>query len=918
MTDRTSLLIPYATPEASASHKTSALVSSILPEFVRDDPNYDTFVLFLQSYYEWMEQQGGVLFNSKGIPEFYDIDTTLDEFLDYYKNEFLTFFPAGSLIDERKLIKVARELYQTKGTPASFKFLFRVLYNSDVNLYNTKDYVFRASDGSWVATRSLKLATTDFAWMSAHNYKIFGEDSKAYATVEEVFIDNQNVRVVLSTIQGDFEAGEFIRIVDVHGHDYLINGNVIRARVIGLLSSVTVDKKHRGNSYNNGDPIIFYGGLDEDVENPVGANAYISKVTSATVKGLTTIYPGHGYRKGAFTEVSIKPVNPSGNVVEATATATAFTKNPYYVFLVPDDTIGPKANVVLSDPEFYFSNLTNANVNTTLAEALSFPILKTFGIANVEITTTGKGYDDTTIAEAIGFYSTDQEQKAPLPNLGILPPPVILNGGINYKVGDPVVFTGGTGYGAWAIVTAVSSLTSAITEITFIEDPSGQKKYPLGGMGYQIMLPDIHIESDLGTGAVLEFPGLVGNDAHFNVSTTAYGQVLEITLDNPGQNYVSKPGVSLRVEDLLVQFNGEEAVRGDIIYQGTLDTPTYVAYVDSFTDYALTTKSLRTYNYDGLLDINENIKLARGKNTINDSITVDQITDEKYSNGRKIYGNGIARATAQFTNGIMLGSGIYANEDGQPSGYSIFEDSVYNDYTYLIQVEQALSSYKTAVLGFLHPAGLNYNTFNMLKNDEDYELSAVSEDLSVSSLANLIGTKKYVANLSTEANTIQFTNLNGADVGDSLNLILNPDTFVTIYPKNGPSFYSKVISANTDTIVMQDEWTVSVPNVAIATASANSDTININSLTDSWNIATGNIVTYFSDFMHNYDQVSFDGVEFKQITHVDQPIVINDSILTPATIRVNSAFTSEQTGYLMFKQNVITSNVWVSTVNPIN
>jgi hypothetical protein len=331
-----------------------------------------------------------------------------------------------------------------------------------------------------------------------------------------------------------------------------------------------------------------------------------------------------------------------------------------------------------------------------------------------------------------------------------------------------------------------------------------------------------------------------------------------------------------------------------------------------------TTKSIRNYNYDGLLDVNINLKLARGENTINQNITINQITDSKYNNGRKIYGNGIARATAQFTNGITLGSGVYANEDGQPSGYSIFENEVYNDYTYLLQVEQALFAYKTSVLGFLHPTGLNYNTFNMLKNDESYDHSAVSEDLTVSSLANLIGTKHYVANISTDANTIQFTNLNGSDIGNALNSLNSSNIFVTVYPKNGPSFYSKVLSSNTDTIIMEDECTVAVPNVVIATANTGSDTININKLTDSWNIATGNIVTYFSDFMHNYDYVSFDGTNFKRITHVDQPIVINDSILAPSTIRVNSAFISEQTGYLMFKQNVATSNVWISTVNPIN
>ena len=160
MTDRTALLIPYKLPEASVTNKTSVLVASQLPQFVRDDPNFSTFLLFLESQYEWMEQQDGVLFNSKGIPEFVDVDTTLDKFIEHFKTQFTSFFPDGSLIDERKLIKVAKQLYQAKGTPISFKFLFRVLFNSDVDLYNTKDYIFRASDGKWIATKSLKLSTS--------------------------------------------------------------------------------------------------------------------------------------------------------------------------------------------------------------------------------------------------------------------------------------------------------------------------------------------------------------------------------------------------------------------------------------------------------------------------------------------------------------------------------------------------------------------------------------------------------------------------------------------------------------------------------------------------------------------------------------------------------------------------------------
>lgn len=928
MTDRTSLLIPYTLPEDSYTNKTSILVPFQLPQFIRDDPAYSNFVLFLKAYYEWMEQEGQVTFDSKGIPQYYDIDTTLDKFVDYFRNQFMSFFPEGALVDERKLLKVARQLYQAKGTPASFEFLFRVLYDSDVNLFNTKDYIFKASDGKWISTKSLKLETTDFSWLGAKNYKIFGEDSKSYATVEEVYIDLENVRVVLSSIQGNFEAGEFIRVVDVHGHDHLVDGVLPRARIIGLLSSVNIDKKNRGSGYNVGDPVVFYGGLNDEVENPIGAEAFISSVTSATIKGVTTLYSGHGYRKGAFTEINL--ISPSGS--NAKSIATTFTKTPYYIFLVPDDTIGPKANIYLGNTTFstgpdpignsiyYFANLVNANANTTLAEALTFPILETFGIEKVEIVTTGTGYDGTTIANAVGFYTSDQGLKTPLQNLGILPPPIIVDGGRNYNVGDTLSFNGGTGYGAWANVTAVSSQTGAITEITYVEDPSRQTKYPLGGMGYQIALPSITINSATGFGADIGFlikppsiTGLVGNNADFEVSESAYGQVLEITLTESGRNYVTKPNVSLRIEDLLVQNVDVQVIKGDILYQGDYNTPNYQSFIDSTSNYDVDTLIFRTYNYNGLMDANATFNLARGANTISSNITLSQITDSTYTGGRKIYGNGIAKANAIFTNGIEIGLGVYENEDGHPSSYSIFEDDVYNEYTYLLQVEAALVKYKNAVFNFLHPSGLNYNTFNILKNEADFNYTADSEDLTVKQLKDLLYTKNYVVDISPDfSNTIVFTNLSNVAVSD----VVNTETYITVYPNRGAPFFSKVSSATGNTITFTDDWNVTVPNVAIGSVPAGSATINITGLTKSWTIATGNTITYFSDFMHTFDFVSFDGVNFKQIVSVDQPIKINNNILPPATIRVNTSYASAQTGYLIFKQNVMSSNVWTSYINP--
>jgi len=906
----TTSLFPYTTPDNAHANRTSLLVPFQLPEFVRDNPNYQTYVLFIKAYYEWMQQEGNTLFLSKGLVDYKDIDTTLDKFIQYYTNDFLSFFPKDSLIDQRKLIKIAKELYQTKGTPASFQFLFRVLYNSDVNLYDARDYIFRASDGLWVTTRSLKLNSVDTNWAQTINYRVFGETSKSYAEVEDVIITDKNVKLILSNIQGNFLSGEFVHPVDIHSKDITINGQIPRSRILGVLSSVTVDKKNHGSSYDVGDPVVFNGGTDPSIDTPVEATGYISKVTSATLKGISTIEPGHGYRKGSYTNINLK----SNTGVGARSIVTTLTDNFYEVFLVPQDTIGLKANIAFSSTDYAFENLINANANTKMIEAFTFPVLHTYGIKEVDVVTTGTGYDGTTIADAVGLYTDDQLEPRAFSSLGILPPPLIIDGGKNYNIGDKVIFEGGSGYGAWALVTDIDVEYGTITEVTYTSDPAGNTNYPLGGMGYIAGLPTIRVQSKTGSGAKLQIPELLGHDAQLNVTSSPYGQILEVTLTNPGENYVSAPKVSLRVQDLLIANTNVLPVKGDLIFQGDYKNPSFYANVDSISTTTINNFiNLRVYDYDGNLNANNTIKLRRGDAVINQNIGIIQQTIDKYTLGRKIYGNGAARAKANFTNGIILDAGIYSNQDGHPSAYSVLENNVYNNYTYLIQVEKALSVYKNDVLAFLHPSGLNYSSYNILKNQAKYNTTVGDEFLEQVNLKHILNNKTYTADIDPgDPTTIILSNLNGQNVSNYLASNI-ANTYITVYTKQGDSFTSLITRTTERTISFADKLVNLVPNVAIASVSAGSDAINISKLTPAWSVSTGNNATHFSDFMHTRDYVSFDGINFKMITHVDQPQYINNELIPPQSIRVNGSFGTAQSGYLTFKRNLNTNDIWITS-----
>jgi hypothetical protein len=102
-------------------YKTSIRIPSQLPEFIRDDVNYETFVSFVEAYYEWLELANtananttiastsgeGVTYATKNLSNYSDVDSTLDGFLKYYINDFLPYFPEDALADKSKVLKIA-------------------------------------------------------------------------------------------------------------------------------------------------------------------------------------------------------------------------------------------------------------------------------------------------------------------------------------------------------------------------------------------------------------------------------------------------------------------------------------------------------------------------------------------------------------------------------------------------------------------------------------------------------------------------------------------------------------------------------------------------------------------------------------------------------------------------------------------
>lgn len=899
------------------NHKTSLQVPFQLPEFIRDDPAYANFVLFLKAYYEWLETQNNVTDRAKNLLNYKDIDTTPDEFVEYFYNDFLSYFPKDILGDKRKVAKIAKELYNSKGTPASYEFLFRVLYDSPVEFFYTKDAVLRASAGKWYAPKSLNLDTNDTNFLQVKNYTVFGETTKAFATIENVIFDGSKTVLYISNVRRGFESGEYITILDTNNEPVLFDGQALRAKVVGQVTQIQIDPQNRGLLYNPGDPISIYGGLNSNTG--LGASAVVNTTTKGSIQSIRVVDEGYGYRVAPNTVIGIS----GGSTAAATVTGNNVDPNKTAnVSLIPIDTIGKQANIKLNANNYSFSANIVANLNSTLVNAFSFISFTTYPISAVVLDNPGSGLATAPTIVADSLYQTDNAAiVANIRTLGILAPIQIIDGGDSYSVNDTIILTGGTGYGAHANITSVDA-NGSITSVRYTyQNPSAPYQYyPLGGIAYNPgNLPDVSIVSaNVPTSnAVLTIPGILGDGATFSTTVDRVGAISSIHVTDPGKDYVSRPGISLKVQDICVSNVSILSLpeKENPVYQGnTFETATYVSYVDNISLlYSLPNSydslyNLRVYEFNQKPDptLPLKIDLVNG-DTISLNVATNYISYNSASmydaTGVISYGDGTAKATATFINGLVTGQGQYLDTTGQLSSFDVLQSEIYNDFTYEITLEKEIAKYKSTLLDLLHPSGTKVLGRYVMKQETE-EANATSDIVlgTGHTLGYYTGDPGSYATITADFNNasnniVKFYDL----VGANLENIIFSNSTLRLTTSNGVSFTSEVVSivdGDANTVVMTDNIWLTFANVAYVTANSGEDFINITSLTGTYDIMNNGIYSDpnspLRDIIYAGDKILVANNTQKQVANVDygEGIIY---LTTPLANSVNSLLSVNRT-----------------------
>lgn len=805
----------------------SPLVTQQLPEFIRGE--YPTFVTFIEKYYEWMEQSGNAVKASEEVQYAQNVDLATDYYIEQIKQEFLPYFPESIALDKRKFLKLINNFYSSKGTPNSLKFLFRALYNEEIEIYYPKDDILKASDGKWVLPLALRIDTDDNNIFNIEKNLITGLTSKATALVEKVTrsVDRQlgvsYVELYISNVDKIFSTGEIISSTYNNG---TIDVNVT-GRLIGALSEIQINPNNRGLFYNPfdvttgypGDPVTIVGGLNPASNTPIGAIAHVGETTQGGIPDIIVSNGGFGFRDPlSFANTSIIDFTGGFSTAslgtEARAQISLLDENTFRTINVSNTTISTIISVPISNVE-----------NNAISSISTFQSFNVFPIAFVSVTGQGGGYRNRPDVDVYSFYMENNNDELVIPSTTITKDRnFITSSSINFttffQAGDKVRLFVVNRYEEILEVISVTSSQLTFSK-TFENDITGVAVYKLNRgdlrkLGSLGRITIVGGGTGYANGDTLSFNGGSGYGANAFVSVNATGTIISATMNNHSSNafVIGGEGYSMATLPTITinTSTGANAVLQvlEIVGDGEqLDlAPSRIGSISKLRissfgyDYTSEpTISLRNADVTlsnvtpGQIFVSNNV-VYQGSSNTNTTFTarVDKfntatnslrifdykgilntaaqlVSDDNTTiadiTSAQFYGDGRALATANFENGLIRLPGLYLNTDGQLSEDKRLQDGKkYHNFSYVINTQNDYYKFKNALNDIVHPVGTQ--TFvNRIDNNQE----TIYKEITSNNLIQLTVLCSETYNVANGSNNMVCTNVsanlvNIFDVGD--------------------------------------------------------------------------------------------------------------------------------------------------------
>lgn len=304
-------------------------------------------------------------------------------------------------INYKKFLKKIKDFYQSKGSSASFNFIFNLLYNESIRISYPKEKIFRLSSNAYEKERRIFVTKNSIYPEYVQIKQVKFTSSLGVMSVDgfyEVGEINGNVVQSISSDSLEYgsapEVGERVILVDQNGYNYV-------ERVLPIVTEIKV--KNSGNYYEVGNTILVR-------YKDTFATAMVNNIQSGSVDSVKVIDGGKNYRVGEVI-VFNNPQSNYGTPARAIVTAVDETGsvlgikivNPGYGYkLKPEFT---------SEKYFYKVYYDSMNLQSIKYSLVTMNYLKryyTFDLMPVEMINAYNQLLVNTFNNYISFNSSDQ------------------------------------------------------------------------------------------------------------------------------------------------------------------------------------------------------------------------------------------------------------------------------------------------------------------------------------------------------------------------------------------------------------------------------------------------------------------------------------------------------------------------------
>jgi hypothetical protein len=779
--------------------KTSILVEGQVPEFVREQ--HPVFISFLEAYYEFLEQEQGTQNNdltskAKLLRNVSDVDASIDEFEESFINNFASLIPQEAISDKAFLIKNVLPLYLARGNIKSYEFLFRLLYDKDVQLTFPRNNILRASAGDWVQENVLRVDTDIYTFYTGDGatatfllaQQVDLEDITVYIddveTTSGFHVRKESKKIVFDTAPSD---GADIKVYYADfNEDLLYNRKLTGSssgataiiekaipRLIGIQTSIElyIDDATRLGTFLNAEVVttdiiaddgttlikigtltvsplstirLIDGGSGYNVGDTViisgglpevPAEAIVSSVFLALPDSANIVLSGAGFQLGGIVSAS----NVAGTITLAIDDVDVTGANSANSYTVYTDIVAPYVNTVISSSDYGFPSnviLAGENVQTRVADALSRTIITGIGPIENAVVLFADVSANGAIFDAEGAkFETLANTFFDIKNFGSIGRIQINDGGTNYEIGDEIVF------GSNPPGTSGIGAAAAVTNVSS------------GGVITQVEVQPYRIAGTANTEA--GNVTIVGNSTSFDTELLV-GDRIMVNSEIRFVNAIAS-ATSLNVNVAFTRTSTERKVGAfDRFLVGG------VGYVQgNFPTVTVSSASGTSANLEVIALMGDGEEITANTSTVAGEIRQIRITNP--GAGYEFLpavdlsqsGDGNATAEAEIERSFVSLAGRWTSSEGILSALErrVQGEDYYIDFTYVTSVAVEFSKYKEILKGLLHPAGFKNYAEYPISNTINTTISVgTAKSLDISGRVNVVANSIYVTGTNTKFN----------------------------------------------------------------------------------------------------------------------------------------------------------------------